>query len=124
MARIISDFRAVVLGTRKVLIKDESGSLTVGGANRTEVMSGQDVIGFTETGAPAELSMTCVLEAGSDFNEVFPGDRIDIRLQTTTGDEWLLRGAFLTSPPSFQGGAGEWSVSYKSKKALVTKKGS
>lgn len=123
MARIISDFKMVVIGTRKVLYKDESGSLSIGGAERSEAMSGQDLAGYTERGVPAELSMTLFLPAGGDFDETFPAEG-DIRIQTTTGDEWLLRSAFLTAPPSFQGGAGEWSVSYKSKKAKPTKKGS
>jgi hypothetical protein len=48
----------------------------------------------------------------------------DIRVQTDTGDEWLMRAGFNTDPPSFAGGAGDVTVTYNGKTIIQTKKGS
>jgi hypothetical protein len=123
MARLISDIRVVVIGTRKVLVKDGTATINVGGEVSTAVMSGFENIGATVQGVPAEISLTCAVEAGTDLAS-FVVRRTDVRIQTDTGDEWLIRAAFNTDPPSFAGGSGDLSVTYQGKTLIQTKAGS
>jgi hypothetical protein len=123
-ARLISDIRVVVIGTRKVLVKDGTAAVNFGGYTNTPVLSGQEVVGFTRQGTAAELSLTCAVEAGTDIVAVFAAVNVDIRIQTDTGDEWLMRSGANTDPPSFSGGAGDVAVTYNGKQILQTKKGS
>ena len=122
--RLISDIRAMVIGTRKVLVKDGTASVNFGGFTNTPVLAGQEVVGFTRQGTAAEVSITCAVEAGTDIEASFSASNVDIRIQTDTGDEWLMRSASNTDPPSFSGGAGDVAVTYNGKKVLQTKKGS
>ena len=115
MAVLISDFKAIVLGTKKVLVRDGTATLNFGGLTSTPVMSGQEMIGVTVQGVAAELSITCAAEAGTKVNETFTFRNLDIRLILDTGDEWLMRGSTNTEPPSFAGGGGEFSVTYTGK---------
>lgn len=123
-ARLISDIRAMVIGTRKVLVKDGTATVNFGGFTNSPVLSGQEVVGFTRQGTAAEVSITCAVEAGTDIDEVFSASNVDIRIQTDTGDEWLMRSASNTDPPSFSGGAGDVAVTYNGKKVIQTKAGS
>lgn len=123
-ARLISDIRAMVIGTRKVLVKDGTASVNFGGFTNAPVLAGQEVVGFTRQGTAAEVSITCAVEAGTDIDEAFTASNVDIRIQTDTGDEWLMRAASNTDPPSFSGGAGDVAVTYNGKRVLQTKKGS
>lgn len=124
MARLISDIRAVVIGTRKVLVKDGTASVNFGGFTNTPVLAGQEVVGSTRQGTAAEISLTCAVEAGTDVVEVFTAVNVDIRVQTDTGDEWLMRSAFNTDPPSFSGGSGDVAITYNGKQVIQTKAGS
>jgi hypothetical protein len=124
MARLISDVRAVVIGTRKIMVKDGTFSCNFGGFTNTPVLSGQDVVGFTSQGTAAEISVTCAVEAGTDIDAVFSISNVDVRVQTDTGDEWLMRSASNTDPPSFSGGSGDVAVTYNGKKVIQTKAGS
>jgi hypothetical protein len=124
MARLISDIRAVVIGTRKVLVKDGTASINFGGFTNSPVLAGQEVVGFTRQGTAAEISLTCAVEAGTDIGAAFTAVNVDIRIQTDTGDEWLCRAASNTDPPSFSGGSGDVAVTYNGKQILQTKKGS
>jgi hypothetical protein len=123
-ARLISDVRAVVIGTRKVLVKDGTASVNFGGFTNSPVLSGQEVVGFTRQGTAAEVSLTCAVEAGTDIDAAFTASNVDIRIQTDTGDEWLMRSASNTDPPSFSGGSGDVAVTYNGKKVIQTKAGS
>jgi hypothetical protein len=123
-ARLISDVRAVVIGTRKVLVKDGTASVNFGGYTNSPVLAGQEVAGFTRQGTAAELSLTCAVEAGTDIVAAFEASNKDIRIQTDTGDEWLMRSASNTDPPSFSGGSGDVAVTYNGKKVIQTKAGS
>lgn len=124
MSRLISDIRAMVIGSRKILVKDGTASVNFGGYTNTPVLSGQEVVGSTRQGTAAEVSVTCAVEAGTDIVEAFTANKDDIRIQTDTGDEWLMRAAFNTDPPSFSGGSGDVAVTYNGKQVIQTKKGS
>jgi len=124
MARLISDIRALVIGARKVLVKDGTASVNFGGFTNTPVLAGQEVVGFTRQGTAGEVSITCAVEAGTDIVSTFTASNSDIRIQTDTGDEWLMRSASNTDPPSFSGGAGDVAVTYNGKQVIQTKKGS
>lgn len=124
MARLISDIRAMVIGTRKVLVKDGTANINFGGATNSPVLAGQVVVGFTQQGTAAEVSITCAVEAGTDIVETFSALNVDIRIQTDTGDEWLMRSAANTDPPSFSGGSGDVAVTYNGKQIIQTKAGS
>ena len=117
---IISDIRVMVIGTRKVQIKDGTASVNFGGFTNSPVLSGQEVIGSTRQGTAAEISATFAVEAGTDIIETFTANGVDIRIQTDTGDEWLMRAAFNTDPPSFAGGSGDVSVTYNGKQVIQT----
>ncbi len=121
--RLISDVRAVVIGSLKILVKDGTFSCNVGGFTNTPVLSGQEVVGFTRQGTAAEISVTCAVPAGTDL-EVFSISNVDVRVQLDTGDEWLMRAASNTDPPAFAGGSGDVTVTYNGKKVIQTKKGS
>jgi hypothetical protein len=123
MTLLISDVRAMVIGTRKVLIKDGTASINVGGFTNTPVIAGQEVIGSTRQGTAAEISGTFAVEAGTDIVAVFTAVNEDIRVQTDTGDEWLMRAGFNTDPPSFSGGSGDVTVTYNGKQIIQTKAG-
>ena len=124
MARLISDVRAIVIGTRKVLVKDGTASINFGGYTNTPVLAGQVVVGSTRQGAAAEVSATFAVEAGTDIVAVFTAVNEDIRIQTDTGDEWLCRAGFNTEPPTFSGGAGDVAVTYNGQQVIQTKAGS
>jgi len=124
MAKLISDIRALVIGARKVLVKDGTGQVNVGGFTNTPVLAGQEVVGFTRQGTAAEISITCAVEAGTDIVANFTADNEDIRIQLDTGDEWLMRSASNTDPPAFAGGSGDVTVTYNGKQVIQTKKGS
>ena len=113
-----------MIGTRKVLIKDGTLSVNFGGFTNTPVLAGQEVVGFTRQGTAAEISATFAVEAGTDIVASFTAVNEDIRIQTDTGDEWLMRAASNTDPPSFGGGAGDVTVTYNGKQVIQTKKGS
>ena len=80
MARLISDIRTLVVGSRKVKIKDGTGQISIGGKVATAQFSGQEVAGFTEQAAPGELSCTLALEEGEDPDDLVVRDT-DIRIQ-------------------------------------------
>lgn len=124
MARLISDIRAMVIGARKVLVKDGTATINFGGFVNTPVLAGQEVVGFTRQGQAGEVSVTLAVEAGTDIVDAFSASNVDIRIQTDTGDEWLMRSASNTDPPSFSGGAGDVSVTYNGKQVIQTKAGS
>lgn len=111
-------------GGRKLPIKDGTVTISFGGFTNTPVLSGQEVLGSTRQGVAAEISLTAAAEAGVDIVEVFTAVNEDIRVQTDTGDEWLMRAAFNTDPPSFAGGAGDVTVTYNGKQVIQTKAGS
>ncbi len=113
-----------MIGTRKVLVKDGTLSVNFGGFTNTPVLSGQEVVGFTRQGTAAEVSGTFAVEAGTDIVASFTAVNEDIRIQTDTGDEWLMRAASNTDPPSFSGGAGDVAVTYNGKQVIQTKAGS
>ncbi|HET6495964.1 MAG TPA: phage tail tube protein [Planctomycetota bacterium] len=123
MTLLISDLRVLVIGDNKVLVKDGTASVAFGGFTNTPVLSGQEVVGFTRQGTAAEVSVTCAVDAGTDIDAAFTASNVDIRMQTDTGDEWLMRSASNTDPPTFSGGAGDVAVTYNGKKILQTKKG-
>ena len=123
MARLISDVRSVVIGTRKVLVKDGTASINFGGPTSTAVMSGFETVGSTVQGTPAEVSLTCAVEAGTDMQS-FVARTEDIRIIFDTGDEVLMRASFNTEPPSFAGGSGDLTITYQGKTIIQTKKGS
>ena len=58
MASLISDVRALVIGTRKVLIKDGSAQIDFGGFTNTPVLAGQEVVGATRQGVAASIAGT------------------------------------------------------------------
>ena len=124
MARFISDVRALVIGARKVLVKDGTATIDFGGFTNTPVLAGQEVVGSTRQGVAASIAGTFAVEAGTDIVATFTADNVDIRVQTDTGDEWLMRAAFNTDPPSFGGGAGDVTVTYNGKQVIQTKAGS
>ncbi len=124
MARLISDIRVLVIGARKVLVKDGTAQVDFGGFTNTAVLAGQEVVGSTRQGVAASISGTFAVEAGTDIVAVFTAVSEDIRVQTDTGDEWLMRSAFNTDPPSFSGGAGDVAVTYNGKQVIQTKAGS
>lgn len=124
MARLISDIRTVVIGDRKVLVKDGTATVNFGGFTNTPVLAGQEVVGFTRQGTAAEVAVTCAVEAGTDIYNSFTAVNEDIRIQTDTGDEWLMRAASNTDPPSFSGGAGDVAITYNGKQVIQTKAGS
>ena len=123
MTLLISDLRVLVIGDNKVLVKDGTASVAFGGFTNTPELSGQEVVGFTRQGTAAEVSVTCAVDAGTDIDAAFTASNVDIRMQTDTGDEWLMRSASNTDPPTFSGGAGDVAVTYNGKKILQTKKG-
>ena len=124
MARFISDVRALVIGARKVSVKDGTATIDFGGFTNTPVLAGQEVVGSTRQGVAASIAGTFAVEAGTDIVATFTADNVDIRVQTDTGDEWLMRAAFNTDPPSFAGGAGDVTVTYNGKQVIQTKAGS
>jgi len=114
----------MVIGSRKILVKDGTASVNFGGYTNTAVLAGQEVVGFTRQGTAAEVAVTCAVEAGTDIVRAFTANKEDIRIQTDTGDEWLMRAAANTDPPSFSGGSGDVAVTYNGKQVIQTKKGS
>lgn len=106
------------------MVKDGTASINFGGYTNTPVLAGQEVVGFTRQGTAGEVSVTLAVEAGTDIVKAFTANKDDIRIQTDTGDEWLMRSASNTDPPTFTGGSGDVAVTYNGKQVQQTKKGS
>jgi len=124
MERLISDFKAVVIAGTKVLVRDGTATVNFGGVTRTAQLSGFEVIGHTEAGVAAEISLTCSVAAGTDIVGTFVKRNVEVRVILDTGDEWLMRGASNMEPPSFAGGDGALTITYSGKQVIPTKKGS
>lgn len=118
---LVSDLKAIVINATKVLVKDGTASVGMGGFVNTPVLSGQVVVGFTRQGAAATLSFTSAVEAGTNVNNVFVVSNAQIRLIWDTGDEWLMTGASNTDPPELSGGSGDLAVTYNGKAWQQTK---
>lgn len=84
----------------------DGASLSLGGKERTPIVA-QGRVHYVERIVPSECEFTLAHVAGDDLIGLH--DKIDPTLEflTDTGDTYVVRDAFSTTPPKITGGEGD-----------------
>lgn len=97
------------------LSTNPGASLNIGGVNRGEVVSDQQVEGYRETLVAPEISFTINHKQGFSLKQLGELKNVNVTFQTDSGTTWVLREAWVMDPPSMSGG--EVQVTMKGKSA-------
>ena len=88
------------------LLTDGKGTLNPGGFEREAKMNGRAPVGYTENPVPPTLSVVVHHTADTDIKRLSNLTNATILLDTDTGQSWMLRGAFTTTPTPLDVGNG------------------
>lgn len=88
------------------LLTDGKGTLNPGGFERTAKMNGRAVAGFTENPVAPTLSVVVHHTADTDIVRLSNLTDSTILVETDTGQTWMMRKAFTTSPAPLDTGNG------------------
>jgi hypothetical protein len=88
------------------LLTDGKGTLNPGGFERETKLNGRRAVGYTENPVAPTLSVVVHHTADTDIVRLSNLTDATIILDTDTGQTWMLRGAFTTSPTPLDVGAG------------------
>ena len=88
------------------LLTDGKGTLNPGGFEREAKMNGRKPVGYTENPVAPALSVVVHHTADTDIVRLSSLTEATILLETDTGQTWMLRGAFTTSPTPLDVGNG------------------
>lgn len=88
------------------LLTDGKGTLNPGGFNRESKMNGRRVVGYSESVVAPTLSVVVHHTEATDIVKLSNLIGATALLETDTGQTWMLRAAFTTSPTALDTGAG------------------
>lgn len=110
MAKLLG--RAVIKVDGAELLSKEGAKLNVGGVQRVTVV-GNKVHGYAEKVVPASIECAISVDGRTNLSQLAKMENVTVLFACDTGQQFVLRNAWLTDPPEMTAGEGGGDVALK-----------
>lgn len=93
-------------------------SIKFGGIERKPQYGDGRLIGYAEEPVAAEVSGTLTHTGDTDVQALVDSSNVTLVFQCDSGPNYIVREAFLTTPPTLTGGEGELTVEFTGQPAV------